>query len=90
LPNNKISKHHYCGGKKWPNPISLIHDLAIILVGFAGLDVLNQDPTVWLDGTRLANTCIPPIPGECTHAATWHIYPPKCMCKYAKTAVKIA
>jgi hypothetical protein len=28
--------------------------------GFASKGVLSKDPTVWLDGARPANTCIPP------------------------------
>ena len=32
----------------------------IFLADFASQGVLNQDPTVWLDGARPANTFIPP------------------------------
>ncbi len=33
---------------------------AIFYGSFAGQGFLNKDPTVWLDGARPANTCIPP------------------------------
>jgi hypothetical protein len=33
---------------------------AIFLAGFSSQCVLNKDLTVWLDGARPANTCIPP------------------------------
>jgi hypothetical protein len=37
----------------------------IFLSGFAGKGVLNKDPTIWLDGARPVNTCIPPFfPGN--------------------------
>jgi hypothetical protein len=40
--------------------------------GFASQAVLNKEPTVWLDGARSANTCIPTyFPGGtclCSHA----------------------
>jgi len=32
----------------------------LFLVGFAGQGVLNKNHTVWIDGARPANTCIPP------------------------------
>ncbi len=38
--------------------------LVIKFVDF-GQGVLNKDPTIWLDGARPANTCIPPsFPGN--------------------------
>jgi len=37
----------------------------IFTTGFASLWALDKDPTVWLDETRSANTCIPPtFPGN--------------------------
>ncbi len=32
----------------------------IFLASFPSKGILNMDPTVWLDGARHANTCIPP------------------------------
>ncbi len=37
----------------------------MFLAGFVGQGVLNKDPTIWLDGTIPANTCIPLSKGTC-------------------------
>jgi hypothetical protein len=40
--------------------------------------VLNMDPTLWVDGARPANTCIPPsFLGEHACAAAWRTHPQK-------------
>ncbi len=50
--NSKISKHNLCSGKSCKS--------ALLARG-----VLDKDPTIWLDGARLADTCIPPsFPGN--------------------------
>jgi hypothetical protein len=62
----------------------------IFPAGFTGQGGLSKDLTVWLDGARLANTCIPPsflwnVPHSCA------AYPPqKYICKYKKLGVEIA
>jgi hypothetical protein len=44
------------------------------LAGFANQGVLNMHPTVWLDGARPANTCIPPSYSG-SHPRTHVAYP---------------
>ena len=74
--NSKTSKHYFCGGKI-SNNISLINLIIDITLDFSGLlcwpRVLNKDPTIWLDGARVANTCIgpPSYLGNMTTVAQW-------------------
>ncbi len=49
----------FCG-EKMPNFILMLYELVISLASFAGQEVLNKDPTVWLDGAGHANTSISP------------------------------
>jgi hypothetical protein len=45
---------------------------------------LNKNPTVWLDGARLANTCIPPSFMGSTSVQRHGIPTPQYVCKYFK------
>jgi hypothetical protein len=44
---------------------------------------LFKDPTVWLDGARPGNTCIPLL-WKCTHTVARQTHPQKYICKYKK------
>jgi hypothetical protein len=61
LPNSKISKHYFCGGISYLQIIFL----QIFWPALPARGIPNKDYTVCLDGTRPANTCIPPsLPGN--------------------------
>ncbi len=72
------SKIHVCKSKK----ISTI--TIIFLAGFAGQEILDKDPTVWLDGLDLPTPeSFPPFQGH-AHAAFWCTHQQKYVCKYIK------
>ncbi len=53
--------------------------------GFASQGVLNKDHTVWINGAKPANTCIPPfLPGDIPVQLRNITTPQKYICKYKK------
>jgi hypothetical protein len=59
----------------------------IFTTGFAGQGVLNMDPTVWLDGVRPANTCIPPSFWGNASTQLCRVHTKKYVCDYIKKDV---